>query len=216
MKSFLVIEEHLPSYNYAKHLISLRYGESHVFRATDAQDALRKINKIKFSAILADFIMQSMDGVEFHEKLKCEFPLQANNLGFIASSDFSYQLKYLERESVPFLLKPFKQDQFNEFLDGILMNERDSQFALQREHQRKKVFGRCSLKASVAGIVSRITGEITDISFGGFGFKSYNYIPPARFHAKVISMPLNIFDKKAELVWAQASGDISHAGFRWA
>ena len=217
MKRFLIAEDHSSSFRYFEHLISLRYKGAVILRAHNGKEALEKVRNSDCHVILSE-----VDGIEFYERLKEESPLLAQRMGFISSIDSQHLMNYFKQEALPFITKPVKVEELYNLTDGILMskdkrNAGEINYNTKREHERRRLRETCSLKPLNMDIENFITGEITDISEGGFGFRCKGKIVSDRFNVKVISMPFNIMDKEvAEMVWTKETDGVVTAGFRWA
>lgn len=221
MKRFLIVEDYSPLFRYFEYLISLRYKDATILRANNGKEALETVRNSDCSVILSEVAMPEVSGIEFYERLKEESPLLAQRMGFISSIDSHQLMNYFKQEALPFITKSVKSEELYNLIDGILKstykgNVEEISYIIKREYARREVTETCSLKPLNMDIKNLIRGEITDISEGGFGFRCKEKNLSDRFNAKVISKPLNIIDKEAEMVWTNETNGFVNAGFRWA
>lgn len=221
MKPFLIAEDHSPSFRYFEYLIGLRYEGAVILRANDGKEALEKARISDCSIILSEAALPEVNGIEFHEGLKRESPLLAQRMGFISSIDSQQLMNYCRQEDLPFIVKPVKTEEFYNLIDRILIskdkrNIEEIGYSKTRGYERRRVIEACSLKPLNIDTINQIKGELTDISEGGFGFRYKDKIRPDKFNVKVTSIPLNINNKKAEIVWTHETNGLIKAGFKWA
>lgn len=223
MKSFLIVDDDPSLLTMYEFLLDRLYTDTAISKAENGEEALEKIKKSDYSVILTDIQMPVMNGVEFYKNLKKEYPHLAHKVGFISGNPSQSDLAYFGEEGRPFLLKPFRYDDLYNMVHAIMTSEerklnRERGNGCYRKHDRKEVVEECFLEPVRTGIKNRksVTGEMTDLSEGGFGFQYSGDILPENFNANVSVKPLEILDKKAAMVWAYSTDDGVRSGFKWA
>ncbi len=220
MKYFLIAENNLILNKYVQRLLKNRYIDAVVHSAYNGEEALEKARMFDYSALLSEITLPKLDGFQLYQRLAEESPSMASRMGFVSSLDYGIQVKGLQQEELPIITKPFTPDELYNLVDGILISgaetpEEKRANDIERKHERRIVNKNGSLKPLNLDSVNRITGKIIDISDGGFGFQYENGMFPCGFQAKVVSMPLDILNKKAEMVWANDDNGNVKAGFQW-
>ena len=222
MISFFLVDDNERVRALHELLIKNKYDGAFVYHATNGKEALEKANELDYSVVLSDIDMPVMNGIDFYKELKKEFPLLANRTFFISGGPSQDHLSYLEQEKLPYILKPFNEDDFYNMIDSILKEEdyklkKEMGSVCQRKYERKEVKGKAILKLINGKIARRgsLKGEVLDFSTGGFGFQYKGKAFSGRLEAYISIESLNIKDKKAEIVWThKMNGDV-RSGFKW-
>jgi CheY-like chemotaxis protein len=212
VKSFLVIDDDKLLAASYEALIKRKYSDALVSQAYNGKEALEAALKSDYSAIVSDINMPVMDGIDFHKALKQEAPLLAKRTAFISAN--ADTLPYINKEGLPFLLKPFKADDFYTMVDSILVKVAKDVSVYHRKYKRQPIQERCILEPANFEYTS-IKGEIINLSKGGFGFQYKGKVFPSGFRAKLSLEHLNIVKQEAEMRWVhKINGDIQ-SGFQW-
>ncbi|MBE9535608.1 MAG: response regulator [Proteobacteria bacterium] len=128
MKSVLIVEDNRTLHDLYKALIVSTYPELIVAYAFDGKEALDKIKKLEYCALISDIDMPGMDGIELYKSLKEENSALARKMVFITSGYDNPEYKsFINMEKIPFLAKPFNRKDFISCLDRVLCDKGDSQ-----------------------------------------------------------------------------------------
>lgn len=226
MKYFLIAENDPLLLKHIERLLKSRYEDSIIHVAHNEEEILGKAKLFQFSAILSGVALFNMNALRFYQRLMLEIPSLASRVGFISSSDLAIisdidyvnRLKEIEVEGIPVLANPFTADMLYAFLDEIFISSNEKKYDVERRHERKVVNNNALLAPLNLQSVNHLEGTIVDISDGGFKFQYENnmYLMYLRgIEVNVASIHLDIFNKKAEMVWKNDTNGDGQAGFRW-
>ena len=107
MNSFLIVEANILLRRLYEMIIKVNHDNPRVDHAANGRDALTMVRNHNYSVIISDIEMPAMDGIEFHQTLKAEFPPSARKVVFISSPLDECERSYLSDEGCPHLNKPF-------------------------------------------------------------------------------------------------------------
>lgn len=123
MKSVLIVEDSKSLHDLYKAFIESTYPELVVSSAFDGEEALKKIKKIEYDALILDIDMPGMGGIELYKSLKKENLKLAKRLVFITGGYDNPEYKsFIDSEKIPFLGKPFIRRDFISCLESVLFN----------------------------------------------------------------------------------------------
>lgn len=86
--------------------------ENQVDLASDGEEALSKVESGRYDLIVCDIKMPGLNGTKFYESVKHINPMLANKFVFITGDPSPETMKFLNRAGNPFVIKPFKINQF--------------------------------------------------------------------------------------------------------
>ena len=123
--SFLVLEDNQSIRNLYATLIGFKYSGIATTFAENGKEGLEACKKSEPSLILADIKMPLMDGIEFHRHLKEKSPHLADRVAFISAGFRNSHLDYIKANDCRYLAKPFEIDAFHQFIDSMLVTEKN-------------------------------------------------------------------------------------------
>lgn len=222
MKSFLIVDDDANLCVMYERFIRKHFSDAIISKAANGKEALEKAGLFDYSVILSDINMPEMDGISFYRNLKKEYPLLTHKVGFISACLTEEDLCYFTKEEIPYLLKPFKKEEFFSLIDNILSSEKkrlneEIGNGCQRRYERANARMKCVLEPLNVNTrkLGTIRGEIVDFSKGGFGLRYKGEIFGGRLKANVSIESMDIFNRKAEMVWAHNEDENVRSGFRW-
>ena len=117
MKKILLVDDSIPVLTLVRGILREEYA---VFAVTSGKEALTFLEKQRPDAILMDFYMPDMDGLETLENM-CRIEGFDTPVIMISSvSTKSLEERYSELGAVAILPKPFKPDELKECLAKVL------------------------------------------------------------------------------------------------
>lgn len=120
MESFLIVDDNVILSALYKLFIREKFRDASISYAENGVEGLQKAGESDYSLIISDIDMPEMDGIAFHKNLKREYPFLARRTVFITGSASGSQISYLEKEKLPWLLKPFNPYVFHDFIEEAL------------------------------------------------------------------------------------------------
>ncbi len=123
MNSFLIVDENRRLRGLYETIIKINHDNPRIDHAVNGRDALTMVLNHNYSVIISDIEMPGMDGIEFHQALKAEFPPSARKVVFITSPLDGFELSYLSDEGCPHLTKPFYMKDVISNINSVLEKE---------------------------------------------------------------------------------------------
>ena len=123
--NFLVVEDNQSIRDLYATLIGFKYSGIATTFAENGKEGLEACKESEPTLILADIKMPRMDGIEFHRHLKEKSPHLAERVAFISAGFSKTHLDYIKANDCRYLEKPFEIDAFHQFIDSMLVTERD-------------------------------------------------------------------------------------------
>ena len=120
--NILIVEDNLEMLSYLQENFKNDYN---VFCTINGQDALAKLNIIpRPHVIIADIMMDIMDGYEFYENIKKDNTFSSIPFIFITAKSGVYEkLKGLSKGAIDFIRKPFSIDELLIKVKNIMKNK---------------------------------------------------------------------------------------------
>ncbi len=115
--NFLVVDDE-PSIVSLFHKLLAPRG--HVETASNGLEALEKLRGRRVDIIITDLKMPVMTGLEFFQESIRDNPIIRSHFLFCTGNASSDELRFLRENDLPYLLKPFKINQFVEKVDEVL------------------------------------------------------------------------------------------------
>ena len=131
-KNFLLVEDNENIRRLYKILIDQKYNSALTSYAENGKEGLKACKKSEPTLILADIKMPVMNGIEFHRRLKKTSPHLAERVAFISAGFSSSHLDYIKDNNCRYLEKPFEIDVFHQFINSILVTEKDQNLSIIR------------------------------------------------------------------------------------
>jgi len=125
-KTFLVVEDNDNIRRLYKILIDQKYNNALTSFAENGKEGLEACKKTEPDLILCDIKMPIMNGIEFHGNLKSTAPHLAERVAFISAGFRNDHLDYIRDNNCRYLKKPFGIEAFHEFIDSMLMTEKEN------------------------------------------------------------------------------------------
>ncbi len=225
-RSFLVVENDEVLRDLYRFLIDSNYDDSCIDCTANGSEALEKAAERDYTVILSDIEMPVMNGIEFHKKLKELHPHLAERVAYISAHLYNPYFAYIIDENLPYLAKPFVKKDFYVMIDGVIEKVEKNgaaEHALEgkRRHVRFKTNSKCILEPFGDDQIEEdertahsIVGETIDYSEGGLGVVYRGDKISEDITLNVIVESLNIFDRKAKIVWSTPNGSCK-AGLQW-
>ncbi|MDT8318628.1 MAG: response regulator [bacterium] len=219
MKRFLVVDDDKSIRTLYKLLIERRYESAHVDFCPDGKEGLAMAKKADFDIIVSDINMPVMDGISFHANLKQQDRLKARKVVMVSANVYGDHLRYIQEEDLDYIEKPFRPNQFYAFVDSILDKAEPAvAVARQRKHDRLETSSSCLLEAGLPNRDEKIAinAETIDYSEGGVGLIYKGEEIPSGTKVNIFIEALDIFNRRAKVVWTSVSQDLSfRAGLQW-
>ncbi|MFZ4714067.1 MAG: response regulator [Bacteriovoracaceae bacterium] len=121
-KCILLVDDEAEIRDVLKDFIQHEYPAYQVLEANDGVEAIKCINKQKFSLIICDLKMPKANGMEVMKHLTNNVAeeYKPNQVIVLSGLLSDSQLQKLNSGTVRFMQKPFKQDELKIYLDSIL------------------------------------------------------------------------------------------------
>ncbi|MEM6380445.1 MAG: LytTR family DNA-binding domain-containing protein [Bacteroidota bacterium] len=119
MKKVIIIDDEAPARKLIKEFLQSHPKLIIIEECNNGVDAVKAINKFKPDLIFLDIQMPGLTGFEVLQRLD-EMP----QIIFSTAYD-QYAFKAFEVHAVDYLLKPFKQERFDEAIEKIMANDKD-------------------------------------------------------------------------------------------
>ena len=136
-KNFLVVEDNENIRRLYKILIGQKYSSTLTSFAENGKEGLEACKKTEPDLILCDIKMPLMNGIEFHRRLKKTSPHLAERVAFISAAFRNDHLDYIRANDCRFLEKPFEIEAFHEFINSMLMTEKEN---VSSNHGASQIF----------------------------------------------------------------------------
>ena len=221
-KSFLIIDDDNILLNLSEQLIKKKYGDVIVSRASNGKEALEKIDRLDYTAIIIDLNMPVMNGEEFYNRLKKEKPHLVKRVALISAYCDTPKASYLLQQGCPYLTKPYKINDFYDLIDSILTPETKRFVANQgyecmRNHARFEVNEKCSVMPVHLEDVDckPISAETIDYSDGGIKLIYEGSSLPVGIEVMISASCLDITNKTGKVVWSNPHSGGFMAGLQW-
>ena len=115
--NFLIVDDEPGIVSLFHKLLSPR---GHVETANNGLEALEKLREQRVDIIITDLKMPVMTGLEFFQESVREDPGIRSHFLFCTGNASSDELRFLRENDLPYLLKPFKMNQFVQKVDEVL------------------------------------------------------------------------------------------------
>ncbi len=221
-KSFLIIDDNDILLNLSEALIKKKYGDVIVSRASNGKEALEKIDRLDYTAIIIDLNMPVMNGEEFYNRLKKEKPHLVKRVALISAYCNTPKASYLQQEGCPYLTKPYSIKDFYALIDSIVTPETERFVASHgyeciRNNARYKINAKCSVRPVHSEDVDYkpISAETIDYSDGGIKLIYEGSSLPVGTEAMISVSHLDITNKTGKVVWSNPHSGGFMAGFQW-
>lgn len=209
MKKFLIVEDDKSMRSLYSLLLNRYFDKSTVNFSYNGNDALEEVLKTEYDLILSDINMEVMDGISFHQKLKEIDPVTADRIMFMSSSNTGPHIRYIKKEGLTFLQKPFKVSDFyailasNPYLNKNSIKPDEGLGA--RRYARLGLNSNCVIETFFDNnflTESKIEAESIDFSQGGMGIRYSGKKLITGEYVHVYLEEKSIEQKGARIVWA--------------
>ena len=118
MKKVIIVDDEEPARKLIKEFLQLHKDFIIVAECNNGVDAVKNINTFKPDLVFLDIQMPGLTGFEVLQKLE-EMP----QIIFSTAYD-QFAFKAFEVNAIDYLLKPFKQERFDEAIERIMINDK--------------------------------------------------------------------------------------------
>lgn len=184
--------------------------------AYNGKEALAKTQLFHFNVILSDIEMPIMNGIEFYKMLKDKHPDMARNFAFISGSTFGPNAEFLKEERLPYITKPFKQQDFLNMINSVLKSQSKISTSSERKDIRRVTKEICIAEPFIKSETPmHIKGLTENISEGGICISYEGKEIKPKTKVIFTTEALEIHRKEAEVVWSTNNSQIFKAGLKW-
>lgn len=124
--SFLVLEDNQNIRKLYATIIGSKYSDIATTFAENGKEGIAACKISEPSLILTDIKMPVMNGIEFHRNLKKTAPHLAGRVAFISATFSNLHLDYIRDNNCRYLEKPFEINAFHQFIESMLMTEKEN------------------------------------------------------------------------------------------
>lgn len=220
LENFLIVEDEPLLICIYEDLIKARRSEALVFKASNGEEALNEVRKRDYSLILSDLEMPVMNGIDFYNTIKSEYPHMSEKVNFISGSNREDYFSFLADEGRSVLSKPFINEAFYHFVEKSLNLDKSQGPPVDcvdaRQHKRLGYVDSALLK-SVGGAMDSyaIRGFTEDYSIGGFRLRHEGDLLPEGTLMKVFLNVLGVVGREARVAWSYAMDSSVNTGLKW-
>lgn len=125
MKKVIIVDDEEPARKLIKEFLQLHKDFVIVAECNNGVDAVKSIDTFKPDLVFLDIQMPGLTGFEVLQKLE-EMP----QIIFSTAYD-QYAFKAFEVNAIDYLLKPFKQERFDEAIEKIIINDKSYMSQIQ-------------------------------------------------------------------------------------
>ncbi|MBI3896593.1 MAG: response regulator [Acidobacteria bacterium] len=144
---------------------------------SSGHEALSKLRRNHYDAILCDMWMPGITGMGLYQMMKEEFPLYERQFVFITADVASEMTwEFIRTRNLPYVIKPFSPAELQEKLSEVVGDRLEAASEVRRDESNKRQDRRLTLKADVQVRQKKwVTGgpdtaSLVDISRRGIRF----------------------------------------------
>lgn len=187
--------------------------------SSDGRCALNRAAASDFDIILSDIDMPVMDGIAFHRELEKEAHPLSGRVAYISGTAETEHLAYVRNNSLPFLAKPFKVQDFYDFIDSLAVTVgRGAEMRCGRRHVRLPVGESCRIDPlkGMQDYGLTIFAEAKDYSPAGVGLLYQGGALPEEALVNVSVEKISVVKKSAKVIWTEpVDGSTFRSGLKW-
>ncbi len=125
-ETILVVDDFEPLIELMKAILT---DEGIVESAANGNEALGKIDKMYYAAIITDVEMPGIDGMELYRQASERFPAVKGRFLFFTGSDQSERLAFFKDNDIPYILKPASIAEIRKAVKALLVKNLEREAA---------------------------------------------------------------------------------------
>lgn len=118
-QALLIVDDDESFTGLVRHWATKRGAKAEVAR--DGREALERLARERYDALIVDLKMPEMDGYELHLRLAVEHPELLRHAVFVTGDFVNPEAAaFIERSGRPCLQKPFEMEELEQAIEGLL------------------------------------------------------------------------------------------------